>query len=136
VSWFRLVAGTSRLRVLTVGQDVFSPDGRLAVRRDGRNWQLRLRPASAADDGTYVCQISTHPPSLLVAHLLVVAPRARFVDGESGRAISEKHYKPGSTVELTCVVSHYSPAFGPVRWRHKGRRVVDARDGEGGEGVR
>jgi len=59
------------------------------------------------------------------------APHAQFIDSELV-PIREKHYKPGSTVELRCVVSDYLTAFGPVVWRH-GQEIVE--DG-GREGVR
>ena len=36
------------------------------------NWRLRIRPTMAIDDGTYLCQISTHPPTILVTNLKII----------------------------------------------------------------
>ena len=36
------------------------------------DWRLRIRPTTPRDNGTYLCQISTHPPTLLVTHLQVI----------------------------------------------------------------
>ena len=47
---------------------------------------------------------------------------------EDGREIREKHYKPGSTIELHCVVHHYLPEFEEVLWRHEGQVVTQDSD--------
>ena len=71
VSWFR--RDGSRLDILTVGRDSFSLDARYSVafeRPD--NWRLRVRPALRRDNGSYLCQVSTHPPIILVTHLKII----------------------------------------------------------------
>ena len=75
VSWFR--KGDGMLYFLTVGKDTFVADPRfsLALKKPGPedgNWCLRIHPTQPGDDGTYLCQISTHPPTLLITHLQVI----------------------------------------------------------------
>ncbi len=61
-----------------------------------------------------------------------LVPLVRFVDAEDGREISEKHYKPGSTIELLCVVTNFlKNAFKEVVWRH-GNEIVTQQAGRGG----
>ena len=76
VSWFR--RDGSRLDILTVGRDSFSLDARYSVafeRPD--NWRLRVRPTLRRDNGSYLCQVSTHPPIILVTHLKIIGKRAK-----------------------------------------------------------
>ena len=71
VSWFR--RQNSSLSVLTIGRDTFSADLRYSMDLEKpSNWRLRIRPTMAVDDGTYLCQISTHPPTILVTNLKVI----------------------------------------------------------------
>ena len=65
------------LHVLTIGKDTFVADPRFASAWkkhdiDPDDWRLRIHPTQAGDGGTYLCQISTHPPTLLVTHLQVI----------------------------------------------------------------
>jgi hypothetical protein len=43
------------------------------------NWRLRIRPTMAIDDGTYLCQISTHPPTILVTNLRVIGMKLQKI---------------------------------------------------------
>jgi hypothetical protein len=72
VSWFR--RQNSSLSVLTIGKETFSADLRYSMELDksANNWRLRIRPTMAIDDGTYLCQISTHPPTILVTNLKII----------------------------------------------------------------
>ena len=71
VSWFRKEAGI--LTVLTIGQSAFIADDRFSSAYNSLNdWRLRIKPTNPRDNGTYLCQISTHPPTLLVTHLQVI----------------------------------------------------------------
>ena len=66
---------------------------------------------------------------------MFVVPEVYLIDDEDGRVISEKHYKPGSTIELRCVVKNFLPEFSSsVVWRKEGRRISqeDSRRGRGG----
>ena len=63
-------------------------------------------------------------------------PEVYLIDDEDGRVISEKHYKPGSTIELRCVVKNFLSEFsGGVVWRKEGR-VFSQKDSRRGGGVR
>ena len=72
VSWFR--RQNSSLSVLTIGGDTFSADDRYSLQLDKltNNWRLRIKPTMAVDDGTYLCQISTHPPTILLTNLKII----------------------------------------------------------------
>ena len=50
---------------------------------------------------------------------------------EDRQIIQEKHYKPGSTIELHCVVTNYLPEFSGVTWRH-GHNIVTENSDRGG----
>ena len=62
-------------------------------------------------------------------HPSPAVPRVRFVDSDWSEA-TEVHYKPGSTVELRCVVDDYLPSFRGVRWRHKGEDIQQQQEEE------
>ena len=71
VSWFRREG--PRLDILTVGRDSFSLDARYSVALERpNNWRLRVRPTMRRDNGSYLCQVSTHPPIILVTHLKII----------------------------------------------------------------
>lgn len=133
VSWFRKENGT--LHVLTIGRETFSADERYSLaHKKPNNWRLRIRPTRELDNGTYLCQISTHPPTLLITNLRVIVPHVYLVD-EDRREIGEKHYKPGSTIELHCIVTDYLLEFQDVLWRH-GNKVITQDSDRGGISVK
>lgn len=71
VSWFRKEDGI--LKVLTIGKETFIADQRFSSAfKSPKDWRLRIKPTNPRDNGTYLCQISTHPPTLLVTHLQVI----------------------------------------------------------------
>ena len=156
VSWFR--KQNTSLNLLTIGKDSFSADPRYSVAlRKPENWRLKIRPVMAKDNGTYLCQVSTHPPIIFLQHLKVIGkcilsverhpsgkfnkkilrkrlrsiilfifvavPRVFLVD-EDRQEISEKHYKPGSTIDLHCVVTNYLPDFKKILWKHDGKMLT------------
>jgi hypothetical protein len=51
------------------------------------------------------------------------APRVFLVD-EDRNKITEKHYKPGSTIDLHCVVNNYLPDFKNILWKHDGKLLT------------
>ncbi|XP_059093608.1 uncharacterized protein LOC131888706 [Tigriopus californicus] len=126
VSWFR--RENSNLHVLTIGHDTFSADDRYSLSFEKPlNWRLKIRPTLPRDNGTYVCQVSRHPPIILFTHVKIIVPRVHLVD-EDRQEISEKHYKPGSTIELHCRVENFLPQFQDVIWRHQGEVITQGSD--------
>eukprot|EP00095_Tigriopus_kingsejongensis_P011063 maker-scaffold23_size669530-snap-gene-2.11 protein:Tk11063 transcript:maker-scaffold23_size669530-snap-gene-2.11-mRNA-1 annotation:"PREDICTED: obscurin-like" len=126
VSWFRREDST--LHVLTIGHDTFSADDRYSLALEKpQNWRLKIRPTLPRDNGTYVCQVSRHPPIILFTHVRIIVPKVQLVD-EDGREISEKHYKPGSTIELHCRVQNFLPHFNDAVWSHQGKIIAQGAD--------
>lgn len=71
VSWVRRQQG--QLRLLAVGLELYSSDSRYSVRlQDSSDWQLRMRPLLATDQGHYECQVPSHPPLVHSVYLNVV----------------------------------------------------------------
>jgi Immunoglobulin V-set domain len=70
VSWFR----RKDFLLLTVGLSTYSSDDRFLVEhtRHLGNWALRIKNARKDDEGTYECQLSTHPPSSIFIELRIV----------------------------------------------------------------
>ena len=62
---------------------------------------------------------------------LLPVPRVFLVD-EDRREIREKHYKPGSTIQLHCVVTNYLPDFKGVVWSHNDQLLTQHSDRGGG----
>lgn len=101
VSWIR--KDESHLHILTIGKSTFSADDRysLSLQRKHKNrrrhqkkessnvnpvssgdpqdqvdnWRLKIKPSVRGDNGTYYCQVSTHPPIVLVTHLEIIGKR-------------------------------------------------------------
>ncbi|XP_063233566.1 uncharacterized protein LOC134537230 [Bacillus rossius redtenbacheri] len=103
VTWLR--RWPDRVRLLTVGLMTYSSDPRLQVGYQyPNNWRLLISPVRREDEGSYLCQVSTHPPRARTTYLTVLAPDMRLVD-EQGRAVKDRYYKTGSSIELTCLVA-------------------------------
>ena len=60
----------------------------------------------------------------------VSVPRVYLVD-EDHHEIKEKHYKPGSTIDLHCIVTDYLPEFKQVLWR-KDEGIISKKSRRGG----
>lgn len=72
VSWVRRKSGDANLDLLTVGKHTYSGDPRYSSEfQYPDNWRLRLEAAAKADEGTYECQISTHPPRIIQKNVFV-----------------------------------------------------------------
>ncbi|ODM96968.1 Neuronal growth regulator 1 [Orchesella cincta] len=70
VSWVR--RKSDQLELLTLGTKNHSSDPRfLSDFKYPNNWRLGIRNISRNDSGTYLCQISTHPPKVLEVQLTV-----------------------------------------------------------------
>lgn len=56
--------------LLTVGLHTYSGDTRYSVEfQYPHNWRLKISNARKSDEGTYECQISTHPPRVMQVNL-------------------------------------------------------------------
>ncbi|XP_071449940.1 uncharacterized protein [Hetaerina americana] len=92
--------------LLTVGDAAYSSDSRVSLRYQyPNNWRLHISPVERPDEGTYLCQLSTHPPRAIYTNVTVLAPELKVVD-EHGHAVNDRYYKTGSTIELTCRVTN------------------------------
>ncbi|XP_063239098.1 basement membrane-specific heparan sulfate proteoglycan core protein-like [Bacillus rossius redtenbacheri] len=126
VTWLHRDGG--RLRLLTVGRQSYSADGRLQVLfRYPGNWRLRIAGLAPADQGEYRCQVSAHPPLVKTVLLVVTAPVLAVVD-DAGRPVGEdRYYKAGSRVELSCEASSLQPGD-TVAWSRRGRPLAPSED--------
>ncbi|OXA64162.1 Opioid-binding protein/cell adhesion molecule [Folsomia candida] len=92
VSWVR--RKSDHLDLLTLGPTNHSSDPRfLSDFKYPNNWRLAVRNASKDMTGTYLCQISTHPPKSLEVQLTVEAPEVFIVVNSRGERIHDVHYK-------------------------------------------
>ncbi|XP_011505651.1 PREDICTED: lachesin [Ceratosolen solmsi marchali] len=106
-------------QLLTVGLTTYTNDERFQARHfhHSEDWTLEIKYVQQRDAGTYECQVSTHPPTSIFLFLEVVEARAEI----SGP--SEKFVRPGSTLQLHCLVkkSTEQPSF--LFWYHNRRMI-------------
>uniref|UniRef100_A0ABK8G7P2 Ig-like domain-containing protein n=1 Tax=Anopheles gambiae TaxID=7165 RepID=A0ABK8G7P2_ANOGA len=118
VSWVRRKKGDTALQLLTVGRQTYSGDPRYHIEfQYPNNWRLKISRAHKDDEGVYECQISTHPPKVIVYFLFVNAPEVAIVD-EEGVPLYDKYYEVGSTIKLMCKIRHISMLRSVVYWIH------------------
>lgn len=68
---------SDQLNLITVGHNTYSADARYTLEyAEPDNWQLFIKNAIAEDEGSYECQVSSHPPLVLIVHLTVVGKDA------------------------------------------------------------
>ncbi|XP_066981548.1 neurotrimin-like [Macrobrachium rosenbergii] len=111
VSWMR----SRDLHLLTVGRFTYTSDQRFqALHQIGSDdWLLKIHYVQHRDEGAYECQVSTTPPLSAIVWLAVVDPETKVLGGP------DLYVNAGSTINLTCVVSH-SPDPPPyIFWYHK-----------------
>ncbi|TMW48232.1 hypothetical protein DOY81_006688, partial [Sarcophaga bullata] len=70
VSWIR----KKDYHLLTVGLTTYSSDERFSAThlKHSEDWTLQIKFVQQRDAGIYECQVSTHPPTSIFLHLLVV----------------------------------------------------------------
>lgn len=72
VSWVRRRSGDTNLDLLTVGKHTYSGDPRYKIEfQYPNNWRLKIEAVAKDDEGSYECQISTHPPRIIQKNLYV-----------------------------------------------------------------
>ncbi|KAK8386221.1 hypothetical protein O3P69_010728 [Scylla paramamosain] len=113
VSWIR----RRDLHILTVGTYTYTTDQRFEVvhAAASRDWILKLRYAQERDSGLYDCQVSRRPVLTYSVRLSVYAPRASIVGAP------DMHVDRGSTINLTCTVSHTPEPPAYIFWYHNGQ---------------
>ena len=80
------------MNLLTIGKDSFSADPRYSVAlRKPENWRLKIRPVMAKDNGTYLCQVSTHPPIIFLQHLKVIGKCILSVERHPSGNLTKKN---------------------------------------------
>ncbi|KAJ9585435.1 hypothetical protein L9F63_002782, partial [Diploptera punctata] len=135
VSWVRRKHGEDDLQLLTVGLHTYSGDSRYTVEfQYPNNWRLQIKFTNKRDEGTYECQISTHPPKVIQIHLHINAPEVMIVD-EEGHALHDKFYEMESTIQLSCIVRHVAMTSSVVSWLH-GDRMLNYDTTRGGISVK
>ncbi|KAL5276713.1 hypothetical protein ACFFRR_002125 [Megaselia abdita] len=133
VSWMRRKG--DQLTLITFGHHTYSSDSRYSLEFEEPNdWKLLVQYANERDDGAYECQVSSHPPLVLLVNLAVIVPKVEIVD-ERGTSTPEKYYKAGSTIELQCVISKIPQPTSYITWMH-GTRMLNYDTSRGGISVK
>ncbi|XP_037073862.1 zwei Ig domain protein zig-8-like [Pollicipes pollicipes] len=116
VSWIR----HRDLAILSSGQKTYAHDNRIVLyhQPDSNEWVLKIKYVQPRDAGVYGCQLPTAPLISRPIRLNVVVPTARVLgDGEI-------YVDVGSTLNLTCTVSHSPEPIEFIFWYHD-RAVID-----------
>ncbi|XP_017085342.1 fibroblast growth factor receptor 3 isoform X2 [Drosophila eugracilis] len=133
VSWMRRRGDD--LTLITFGTHTYSGDSRYSLEFEEPNdWKLLIQFANERDEGPYECQVSSHPPLVLLVYLTIIVPHVEILD-ERGSATPEKYYKAGSTIELQCVISKIPHPSSYITWRH-GPRLLNYDTSRGGISVK
>jgi len=123
ISWFK---NTTSLRLLTVGDETYIDDSRLNIVRPvlSMNWSLQLLGIVQSDEGVYICQSTTYPPSSIYVKLVVYEAYAEISGGK------EKVFKAGSRMQLTCTIKDITKQPSYIFWYHNSRMInYDSTDG-------
>ncbi|XP_045113693.1 uncharacterized protein LOC123505909 isoform X3 [Portunus trituberculatus] len=116
VSWVR----RRDYHLLTVGRQVYSSDARVGVKvsMDGSDWMLTVRYVAPHDAGLYECQVSSHPPQLLMVNLHVVEAHAEIM------GTPERYIHHGSSLKLVCLLKGATEPPVYVFW-YRGERMIN-----------
>ena len=71
---------TDKSFLLTVGSEVHITDTRYSVDfQYPNNWRLMIASVQKEDHGQYVCEVNTHPPTMLVTNVTVLGNITTFL---------------------------------------------------------
>jgi len=97
VSWVR----HRDVHILTAGEQTFTSDQRFSAKHNSDDeWVLVIKYIQERDAGIYECQIPTQPPQSYPIKLNIIVPHVRI------QGSPDLHVDRGSTINLTCVISH------------------------------
>ncbi|XP_069158577.1 zwei Ig domain protein zig-8-like [Procambarus clarkii] len=115
VSWIR----RRDLHILSVGRYTYTTDERYQVINSpgSKDWILKIKYAQVRDAGMYECQVSTKPVRSYSVHLHIFEPKAEIIGSP------DVHVDMGSTINLTCIITHGTQPPAYVFWYHNGRVV-------------
>lgn len=89
VSWVRRKG--DELNLITFGRHTYSSDSRYSLEYVAPNdWQLLIQYANERDEGHYECQISSHPPLVLLVYLTVVGKCSNIYNFSYGNVLLEE----------------------------------------------
>ncbi|XP_061939803.1 uncharacterized protein LOC108000196 isoform X2 [Apis cerana] len=105
--------------LLTVGLTTYANDERFQAIHfhHSEDWTLQIKYVQPRDAGLYQCQVSTHPPTSIFLFLEVVEARAEIAGP------SEKFVRPGSTLQLHCLVKKSTETPSYLFWYHNFRMI-------------
>ncbi|XP_076332740.1 neurotrimin-like [Tachypleus tridentatus] len=110
VSWIR----RKDFHVLSVGHVTYTAEKRFKVVyvEASNDWILQMVSVQPGDAGSYECQVNTHPMISYFVYLSVLIPEAVIAGAP------DLHFESGSTINLTCIITHSPspPVF--VFWYH------------------
>jgi len=97
VSWVR----HRDVHILTAGEQTFTSDQRFSAKHNSDDeWVLLIKYVQERDAGIYECQIPTRPSQSYPITLNIIVPHVRI------QGYPDLHVNRGSTINLTCVISH------------------------------
>jgi len=97
VSWVR----HRDVHILTAGEQTFTSDQRFSSKHNTEDqWVLLIKYVQERDAGIYECQIPTQPPQSYPITLNIIVPHVGI------HGSPDLHVNRGSTINLTCVISH------------------------------
>lgn len=116
VSWIKRKAVQE---LLTVGLITYANDARFQAIHfhHSEDWTLQIKYVQARDAGLYECQVSTHPPKSIFLNLEIVEARTK-INGPP-----EKYLRPGSSLQLHCVIKKSTETPSYLFWYHNHRMI-------------